>query len=579
MEDNLVYDVLIAGGGLAGQCLARQLKLAQPELSVAVVDFEKRPLPEAAFKVGEATSELGAHYFAVKLQLKDDLGREQLVKNGLRFFFGDAHGPLENRPEYGPRDFPPITSFQLDRGRLENHLRDLNQAAGVTLLEGFGVAEISLGASDAPHTTVIRERHGDKIISLRSTWVVDCTGRQRLLQKKLSLGLPSTLKHSASWFRVKGKCDVENFVPAENTAWHAKVPGGLRYNSTNHLVGHGYWVWLIPLSSGNTSIGIVVDERIHPIANINTYDKALVWLQIHEPVVAQNLARFSVMDFLFFQEFSYDTEQFYSADRWACVGEAAAFLDPFYSPGSDFIAMGNTMVTRLIRRYFEKTLTRAAVAQSDATMLRLQRAFTEVFRDQLPTFGRTKVMTAKIIWDNASYWVFVCQAFFQDIYFDDEYLERYQREFEKFYQLNLRVQQLFRDWTAQGRDVSGYDYLGYADFPVAVRSHLELGQKKSPRRFLEWIEVNLDRFTAWGIVLFLIAAEDAGPELAAQIAAENLTVELLDLKNLEAALAASRAPNRSGRNPLAAEIASLKRQMAKLFPDCVCLRETAAVAA
>ena len=576
MAENPIFDVVIAGGGLAGQCLARQLKLARPELSVAVVDFEKRPLPEAAFKVGEATSELGAHYFAIKLQLKDYLDREQLVKNGLRFFFGDAQGPLENRPEYGPRDFPPITSFQLDRGRLENHLRDLNQAAGVTLLEGFGVAEISLGENDLPHTTVIRERHGGKTISLRSAWIVDCTGRQRLLQKKLSLGLPSALKHSASWFRVKGKCDVENFVPAENSTWHVKVPGGNRYRSTNHLVGHGYWVWLIPLSSDNTSIGIVVDERIHPIANINTYDKALAWLQIHEPVVARNLVGFSVMDFLFFQEFSYDTKQFYSADRWACVGEAAAFLDPFYSPGSDFIAMGNTMVTRLIRRHFEKTLTRAAVAQSDATMLMLQRAFTEVFRDQLPTFGRTKVMTAKVIWDNASYWVFVCQAFFQDIYFDDEYLERYCREFEKFYQLNLRVQQLFRDWTAQGRDVSGYDYLGYADFPVAVRSHLELGQKKSPRRFLEWIEVNLDRFTAWGIVLFLIAAEDAAPELAAQIAAENLTVELLDLKNLEAAIAANRAPNRSGRNSLAAEIASLKRQMAKLFPDYICLQEAVA---
>ena len=259
MEENFVYDVLIAGGGLAGQCLARQLKLGRPELSVAVVDFEQRPLPEAAFKVGEATSELGAHYFAEKLQLKDYLDREQLLKNGLRFFFGAAHGPLANRPEYGPRDFPPVSSYQLDRGRLENHLRDLNQAAGVTLREGFGVSEISLGENGAPHTTVIRERHGAQTLSLRSTWLVDCTGRQRLLQKKLGLGLPSALKHSASWFRVKGQCDVEKFVSPENAAWHAKVPGGIRYRSTNHLVGHGYWVWLIPLSSGNTSIGIVVD--------------------------------------------------------------------------------------------------------------------------------------------------------------------------------------------------------------------------------------------------------------------------------------------------------------------------------
>jgi hypothetical protein len=210
-------------------------------------------------------------------------------------------------------------------------------------------------------------------------------------------------------------------------------------------------------------------------------------------------------------------------------------------------------------------------------MLMLQRAFTEVFRDQLPTFGCTKVMTAKVVWDNASYWVFVCQAFFQDIYFDDEYLERYCREFEKFYQLNLRVQQLFRDWTARGRDVSGYDYLGYADFPVAVRSHLELGQKKSPRRFLEWLEVNQDRFNAWGIVLFLLAVEDAAPELLARLAEENLTPEQIDLQNIEAAIAASHASIRIARHPLATEISSLKRQMAKLFPNYACLRETATV--
>jgi len=56
-------------------------------------------------------------------------------------------------------------------------------------------------------------------------------------------------------------------------------------------------------------------------------------------------------------------------------------------------------------------------------------------------------------------------------------------------------------------------------------------------------------------------------------------VELLDLKHLEAAIGRQPSPNRSGRNPLAAEITSLKRQMTKLFPDSVCLRETTAAAA
>ena len=32
------------------------------------------------------------------------------------------------------------------------------------------------------------------------------------------------------------------------------------------------------------------------------------------------------------------------------LGEAGLFLDPFYSPGSDFIAIGNTYICDLIRR-------------------------------------------------------------------------------------------------------------------------------------------------------------------------------------------------------------------------------------
>ena len=35
-------------------------------------------------------------------------------------------------------------------------------------------------------------------------------------------------------------------------------------------------------------------------------------------------------------------------EGWTCVGDAGGFLDPFYSPGSDFIAMGNDAVTDLV---------------------------------------------------------------------------------------------------------------------------------------------------------------------------------------------------------------------------------------
>lgn len=566
------FDVVVAGGGLAGQTLARQLRLTLPDLSVALIDAEKRPLPEAAFKVGEATAELSAHYFAEDLQLKAHLERDHLVKCGLRFFFGDAHGPLAARPEYGPRTFPPVTSYQLDRGRLENYLREANAAAGVSLFEGFGVEDIMLGGGDRGHTTVIRERGGNGATrTLQSPWVVDCTGRQRLLQRKLQLERPSPIRHSAAWFRVMGRCDIADLAAPDAADWHTRVPDGARYHSTNHLMGEGYWVWLIPLGSGHTSVGIVVDEQLHPVAGIDGLGKAMRWLEAREPALARHLAAFPVLDFRAFKEFSYATRQFYAIDRWACSGEAAMFTDPFYSPGSDFIALGNTIITTLIDHDRRRGLTSELVDRYNGLMLLFQRAFTEVFRDLYPMFGKSRVMTAKVVWDNASYWAFVCPVLFQDLLTKPETLDRYGALFERFYQLNLRVQQLFRDWGRQTRDPRGYGYLGYADFAIAVRNHLDLPIRKSPARILDEIEQNLDRFAAWAQVLFEIAVEDAAPDLSPRLPIDSLTLEQLDLTRVATLRSEPQSPLQTPRSPWAADLFSLRRQMTKLFPEYRCL--------
>ena len=32
-------------------------------------------------------------------------------------------------------------------------------------------------------------------------------------------------------------------------------------------MGHGYWVWFIALGNGETSVGIVYDQRVHDLAH------------------------------------------------------------------------------------------------------------------------------------------------------------------------------------------------------------------------------------------------------------------------------------------------------------------------
>ena len=80
-------DVFIAGGGLAGLTLARQLKREAPSLAILVAEKRTHPAPEAAHKVGESSVEIGAHYMQKVLDIEDHLRAGHLEKLGLRYFF------------------------------------------------------------------------------------------------------------------------------------------------------------------------------------------------------------------------------------------------------------------------------------------------------------------------------------------------------------------------------------------------------------------------------------------------------------------------------------------------------------
>src|SRR3546814_11460622 len=82
-------DVTILGGGLAGLTLAIQLRRQDPALRVTVVERNAHPVREAAFKVGGSKVEIGAHYFAHVLGLRDQLDPAQVRTFGVRFCFSE----------------------------------------------------------------------------------------------------------------------------------------------------------------------------------------------------------------------------------------------------------------------------------------------------------------------------------------------------------------------------------------------------------------------------------------------------------------------------------------------------------
>ncbi len=459
------HDVLILGGGLAGLTLALQLRKTLPDLRIGVLERRQHPVPEAAFKVGESTVEIAGHYFSTVLGLREHLDRQQIVKFGFRFFFSDGRADLDRCPELGASVALKTGSWQIDRGRFENFLAERVRDLGIELRTAATVKSIALGDDDALHV-VDWEQDGRRRQS-RARWVVDASGRAGLLKRRLDLAERNGHEANAVWFRIGSRLDPHDW--SDDAGWKARCTPPERWRSTSHLVGPGYWVWLIPLSSGSHSVGIVCDARTHPIETMKTFDRALDWLHRHQPRLAQDLdaRRDQLQDFAFFRDFSYGCRQLFSAQRWALTGEAGVFLDPFYSPGSDFIAIGNSYITELIRKDVAGEPWQPYAAVYEQLFLSFYRSTLAMYRDQYHLFGDAGVLPLKVLWDYSYYWGVLAALFFADRIADLPTLSRLRPELARAMALNDAVQALLGDWGHRNAAAPNRD--GVAEFMDQAR--------------------------------------------------------------------------------------------------------------
>lgn len=337
-------DVLIMGNGIAGNLAAAWFTRHMPALRVDVVGPAVRTLPI----VGESLVE-----FSTQLLQEVGLGRhlveKQLPKYGLTFYYKlDPSIPADPRyvVDAVPTN-PPLPSFLVNRFTLDDALRQLNHDNGVEHVDGK-VVRVELG-SGAQHGVVVRRSNGT-VRTHTARWVIDATGRRRLLARQLHLGDTAPYQRSSFWFRL-ADFDASILDRIDAVTSDARRPDA--YYAAHHFFGRGNWVWLLPVraepSRQMMSVGLTCRPDLFP-EPVTSIPEFLDRVTREHPILGDLVRSGIVVDTNLYRNYMYRARQRYSSQGWFLIGDAADTVDPLYSTGLALVTMAIQQVGAMIRR-------------------------------------------------------------------------------------------------------------------------------------------------------------------------------------------------------------------------------------
>ena len=400
MEDT--FDVAVIGAGIAGSSTAYLMKRQIPGLRIVLIEKSE----QFDRKVGESTSEVSAGFLTRVVNLAQHLGHDQLSKSGLRFwFYGQSDDCFTRCSELGPKVQTRLPTFQLDRAKLDQAILEKALAAGCDLLRPAKLLRLELGGEGNNELEI---GIGNETRKMRVRWVVDASGRVATIARKLNLYHP--LKEhptNAVWARFRQTSDLDGSDLWEQMPQFAEPCWVMRQWATNHLMGYGWWCWIIPLKGGDFSAGVTYDTRIYQLPEGPTLgDRLKAHLLIHP--LGRRLfanAHFIENDVRAFSMLPYYSEQTIG-DGWVLVGDSAGFLDPLYSPGLDFVSYTvNNAVTLLSDVLSGKNISKAKDFYNKRYQEQFHTWFNGVFKDKYYYMGDAELMSAAMLMDVTAYFM------------------------------------------------------------------------------------------------------------------------------------------------------------------------------
>jgi flavin-dependent dehydrogenase len=305
------YDVIVIGGGPGGS-MASTL-LAQSGRNVLLLEREKFP----RYHVGESLLS-GTSDLLGKINVLEDIEKENYIKkNGVTWVWGKDREPwtvyfkdaLAMAYDYG---------YQVDRASFDKVLLDNARKQGVRVLEQHRVTEL-IWEDKRLSGVVYESTQSKEIVSARSSWVIDASGRPGLVTRQVYEQEWDTKlrKNMAVWSYWKG----------------AKRPEGFDAGNTYLPTFEDGWWWFIPQRNEITSIGAVISQESYSDAQKQGAEKYYLDAIRRTPEIATRIKDAEMVDEIrILQDWSYKYEKF-TGNGFLAVGDAACFIDPLLSTG------------------------------------------------------------------------------------------------------------------------------------------------------------------------------------------------------------------------------------------------------
>jgi flavin-dependent dehydrogenase len=368
----MTIDVLVMGGGATGQLAAAYLRMRFPNLRVAVVEgpHKNRPI------VGESLVEVSVD-FMFELGLGAYLVEKHNPKYGLTYYFkpniddpADRTYVVDEIPTA-----PQILSFQINRFTFDREVRDRNVENGVELIDGT-VMGVDINSGGGLHAVTVRfPGRGKQTLSAR--WLVDATGRNRILAKQLQLQETVKEQKNVFWFRLMNfNPEILSRIQAIKKKNRAYVP----YFATHHFFGKGNWIWCIPMRSLENkpliSIGITYRKDVYPHGEVRTMEQFLECVGREHPVIVELVRSGMIVDTNFYGSYMWECRQRYSPDRWYIIGDAGDTVDPLYSVGLALSSLQIRQIVAIIQRELNGSATKEFTKDLDTVLAAFQRSVT-----------------------------------------------------------------------------------------------------------------------------------------------------------------------------------------------------------